>query len=137
MTPIAPNKQGLKLRLFAGAPCGWPSPAADYEEAPLSLDELVGITACSTYLMRVKGESMIGAGIHDGDILVVDRSLTAKPGKVVIAMLDSEFTVKRLERRHGQYYLKPENPVMAPISLADGQDLEIWGVATWCLHKLG
>lgn len=133
---IVPNLLSKSIRLLGGVSCGWPTPAVDYEEAPLSLDELVGITACSTFLMRARGESMINAGIYDGDILVVDRSAKATTGRVVVAIVDGDFTVKRLEKNNGRHYLKPENPVMRPIEFEEGMEVAVWGVATWCLHRL-
>lgn len=134
--PLTPSTTQDRLPFFQGVSCGWPSPALDYAEPPLSIDELVSIRACSTFLVRAQGHSMIGAGVHDGDILVVDRSLTAVNGDVVVAAVDGEFTMKRLGLVEGQVALIPENPEMQPIVFAEGQEVMIWGVVTWNLHRL-
>lgn len=133
--PLYLSTDSVKLPIFRGASCGWPSPAADYREAPLSLDELVGISACSTFLARATGTSMTGAGIHSGDILVIDKSRDAVPGNVVVAIVDGEFTVKRLAQEGRQLSLVSENPAMAPLTFGDGEEVMIWGVVSWSLHR--
>lgn len=133
---LAPNDSPVELRFFPAVPCGWPSPAADYEESPLSLDELVNVTAYSTFLVRARGDSMIDAGIYNGDVLVVDRSQSAAYGDVIIAVLDGEFTVKRLGKIEGQDALIPHNRNMVPIIIAEGQEVQVWGVVRWNLHRL-
>jgi|TARA_R110001606_G_C15366189_1_gene649050 DNA polymerase V len=125
-----------RLRLFPAVACGWPSPAADYEEAPLSLDELVGVSACSTFLVRAKGDSMVGAGIYDQDVLVVDRRLSAPLGSIVVAVFNGEFTVKRIGKVGNQAALLPENDAYKPILIAEGEEVQTWGVVTWNLHRL-
>lgn len=118
----------------ARVPAGFPSPAGDYQEQRLSLDELVGLRAPHTYLVRVQGDSMIGAGIHDGDILVVDRAHEARPGCVVIAHVHGELTVKTLRRdAAGRLWLAPANPNYAPLAV-EPDSLEVWGVVTCNLH---
>ncbi len=134
--PLIPCTNPDRLLLFTAVSCGWPSPALDYAEPPLSIDELVSIRACSTFLVRAQGHSMIGAGIYEADVLVVDRSLTAVTGDVVVAVVDGDFTMKRLGTVDGQVALLPENPEMQPIVFAEGQELFIWGVVTWNLHRL-
>jgi len=114
---------------------GFPSPADDYIEGRLSLDEHLIQHRDSTFFVRAKGNSMVGAGIYDGDLLVVDRSLTASSGDIVIAVLDAELTVKRLVRRDGMVILKPENPDFKEIVLKDGQELQVWGVVTSTTKK--
>lgn len=115
---------------------GFPSPATDYVETRLDLNELVIQHFESTFFLRAKGLSMIGAGIHDSDVLVVDRSLTPSHGNVVIAVVDGEFTVKRLHRQGGKVKLVAENPDFPDITFKDGQELTIWGVVTNVVHKL-
>jgi len=90
----------------------------------------------ATFFVRAQGESMLGAGIHPNDILVVDRSIEAVPGKVVICALNGELTVKRLERDNGQWQLKAENPVYADILIHDELDMVIWGVVTNVIHAV-
>jgi DNA polymerase V len=132
MTTIPP----FLAPLFHDAiPAGFPSPASDYIDQRLDLHDYLGVHSEATFFLRVQGDSMQGAGIYDGDLLVVDRSKTAKSGHVVIAVIDGEFTVKRLQKRGGKTWLKAENPNYAPIELCDGQELEIWGVVSHVVHK--
>ena len=115
---------------------GFPSPADDYVDRSLDLhDELVPRPA-ATFFVRARGESMIGAGIHDGDLLVVDRSLAATPGRVVIAALDGELTIKRLGTGPAGLRLEPENDSYAPIEIGEETDARIWGVVTSVIHSL-
>jgi len=115
---------------------GFPSPADDYLEGQLDLNEYLVRHPAATFFVRVSGDSMIGAGIHSGDILIVDRALEAKDKKVVIAFIDGELTVKRLVRRQGKIVLMPENDKYQPLTIADDADLEIWGVVTSVIHSL-
>jgi DNA polymerase V len=117
-------------------PAGFPSPAEDYIEKSLDLNEYLAPRPEATFFVRVSGDSMIGAAIHHGDILVVDRSLTAVPGNVVIACVHGEFTVKRLRRTAIGLELAPENPDFAPLPLDPETEFEIWGVVRHVLHKL-
>jgi DNA polymerase V len=114
---------------------GFPSPASDYIDQRLDLNQYLGMHSEATFFLRVQGDSMQGAGIFDGDLLIVDRSVQAKSGNVVIAVIDGEFTVKRLQRRAGMTWLKAENPAYPPIELKEGQELEIWGVVSHVIHK--
>lgn len=91
----------------------------------------------ATYVVRVAGDSMVGAGIFDGDRVLVDRSLTAGEGDVVIAVVDGEFTVKRLRFCEGRPALFAENPGYPPVGLHDLVELSVWGVVTWVLHRPG
>lgn len=116
-------------------PAGFPSPADDYIEGRLSLDQHLIQHRDATFFVRAKGNSMVGAGIFDGDLLVVDRSLNASSGDIVIAVLDAELTVKRLIQRDGMVILKPENPEFQDIVLKDGQELQVWGVVTSTTKK--
>jgi DNA polymerase V len=115
---------------------GFPSPAQDYFDGSLDLNNHLIRDRTSTFIVRVSGESMTGAGISDGDELVVDRSLSPKHGNVVIAILDGELTVKRLELTHGGVILRAENPEYPPILVPELSDLQVWGVVTVCLHHL-
>lgn len=109
---------------------GFPSPADDYIEGRLSLDEHLVPHKDSTFFVRAKGNSMVGAGIFDGDLLVVDKSLTPTSGDIVIAVVDGDLTVKRLINRGGKVILKPENPHFKEIEMKEGQELQVWGVVT-------
>ncbi len=127
----------LRLPLFSGkVAAGFPSPTDDYIEKNLDLNELLVQKPAATFFVRAQGESMLGAGIHPNDILVVDRSIEAVPGKIVICALDGELTVKRLERANGQWQLKAENPAYADIVIHDDLDMVIWGVVTNVIHPL-
>jgi len=115
-------------------PAGFPSPAADYEEVTLSIDDLVDLRAPNVYLVRVSGPSMTGAGIYDGDVLVVNRALEARSGDVVVAYVDGGMTVKRLQITPGGVWLQPENPDYRAVAVTES--LHVWGVATHNLHSL-
>lgn len=108
-------------------PAGFPSPAADYTEQSLDLNELCIRHPAATYFVRVQGDSMIEAGIFSGDVLIVDRSVTAKHGDIVIAGLFGELTVKKLELQP-QLRLVPMNQQYAPIMIDHADELEIYGV---------
>ncbi|MDX1803599.1 MAG: translesion error-prone DNA polymerase V autoproteolytic subunit [Alcanivorax sp.] len=112
---------------------GFPSPAQDYLESRLDLNRLCIRQPAATFFVRVEGESMLEAGIHDGDMLVVDRSLDACHGDIVVACVDGEFTVKELALRP-RVRLLPRNPAFAALEFADGQSLDLVGVVTCCLR---
>lgn len=115
-------------------PAGFPSPAADYEEVTLSIDELVDLRTPHVYLVRVEGPSMVGAGIYDGDVLVVNRALEARSGQIVVAYVDGGMTVKRLQVSPDGVWLQPENPDYRAFRVTES--LHVWGVATHNLHQL-
>ncbi|WP_047238146.1 LexA family protein [Chromobacterium subtsugae] len=114
---------------------GFPSPADDYLDDNINLHEYLVDDPPATFIVRVRGESMIGAGIADGDLLVVNKGLTPAHGDIVVAVIDGEFTVKRLHSRGGSCVLMPENPAYAPIILHSGQELLVWGVVTGAVKK--
>ena len=115
---------------------GFPSPADDYIENNLSISELLIKNQLSTFLMKASGESMIEAGINDGDILVVDRSLEARSRDIVIAIFEGNLTVKRLIiKADGSAILKSENPLYKNILISEYTELEIWGVVTSAIHQ--
>jgi DNA polymerase V len=120
-------------------PAGFPSPADDYVEGTLDLHELTGAGRPSCFFLRVSGESMVGAGIHDGDVLVVDRAAEPVSGAVVVAAVDGELTVKRFVRRGGRVALLAANPEYPPIEVGGEQELVVWGVVTHSLrdHRPG
>ena len=132
---ISPGRVGLPLYLTP-VEAGFPSPAEDYLDRKLDLHQHLVRNEAATFFLRAHGESMIGAGIHDGDLLIVDRSVDAGHRKVVIAALDGELTVKRLLRREGRVYLAPENPQFDPIDITESEFVHIWGVVTYVVHKL-
>jgi DNA polymerase V len=126
-----------RLPVFLGRlPAGFPSPADDYIEGRLDLNRHLIKHPAATFFVRVTGHSMTGAGIHSGDLLIVDRSLEPTDGQVVVAVLDGELTVKRLQRGHGVTRLLAENPAYRPIEITEQQTIEIWGVVTNVIHPL-
>ena len=129
--------KGFALPLYSCAvSAGFPSPADDHMDGKLDLNDHLIKHPAATFFVKATGESMIGAGIHDGDILIVDRSVEAKNGKVVIAAIDGQLTVKRLSTRRGKSWLMPENDKYPPIEIKEGNDVVIWGVVTNVIHAL-
>ncbi|MCK4503836.1 MAG: translesion error-prone DNA polymerase V autoproteolytic subunit [Desulfuromonadales bacterium] len=125
-----------EIPLFLDAvPAGFPSPASDYCERKLDLNELCIKKPAATYFVRAQGDSMLDAGIFSGDILVVDRSITAQHGDIVIASFNGELTVKKLELRPVTR-LVPMNKHHAPIAIPAEAELEIFGVVTTAIHSL-
>src|SRR5438105_162854 len=114
--------------------CGFPSPADDYRESELDIHELVIAHPEATFYVRVSGDSMEGAGIYEGDVLVVDRALEARENAIIVALVNGEFTVKRLVRRGDTLFLMPENPRYEPLPLTEEMDFRIWGIATYVIH---
>lgn len=114
---------------------GFPSPAEEDLADKLDLNDYLIKHPAATFLVRANGDSMINAGIHDNDILVVDRSLPALDGKVIIVAIDGQLTVKRLrKKKDGSIVLLAENPNYKPIEIRDGNELQIWGVVTNVIH---
>jgi DNA polymerase V len=127
----------LRLPLFSGkVAAGFPSPADDYIEKTLDLNELLVKKPAATFFARAQGESMLGAGIHPNDILVVDRSIEPVPGKIVVCALNGELVVKRLKRLEDRWVLASENPFYPDIRLHDELQMVIWGVVTNVIHPV-
>ncbi|WP_296891797.1 translesion error-prone DNA polymerase V autoproteolytic subunit [Thiobacillus sp.] len=126
---LARPKFGTKV------PAGFPSPADDYVEAWLDLNEHLIEHKDATFFVQASGDSMTGAGIQEGNLLVVDRALDARHGDIVIAVIDGELTVKRLEKHRGKIRLVAENPQYPAIELKDGQELTVWGVVTSVIQR--
>lgn len=117
-------------------PAGFPSPAADHTQERIDLNKQLIRNKEATYIFRVKGDSMTGAGIYEGDALLVDRSMDPKHNHIVVAQLNNEFTVKRLYRRGGVVKLMAENPIYPPRLIKEEDDFVVWGVVTNNIHKL-
>jgi DNA polymerase V len=115
---------------------GFPSPADDYLEGKLDLNHHLIKHAAATFFVRVRGDSMIEAGIHSGDLLIVDRALEPTENSVVIAIVDRELTVKRLCKRGGRLVLMPSNGNYEPLHITDGTDFEVWGVVVHVIHTI-
>jgi len=120
----------------AVVPAGFPSPAADYEEDKLDLNKHLIKNPAATFFVRVTGDSMVGAGIHHGDLLVVDRSLEPKDKNVVIAVVEGELTVKRIRIGKKKIALEPENENYSVRQITEDTDFEVWGVVTNVIHAL-
>ncbi len=130
-----PSKQSV---LLASVPivAGFPSPADDYLDMGIDLNEHLIQRPASTFFLRVEGDSMTNAGIQNGDLLIVDRSLNPQPGCIVVAALDGAFTLKRLVHHKGVLFLEAENPKYPPIDLRHYEDIHIWGVAIYSIHTI-
>jgi DNA polymerase V len=120
----------------AEVPAGFPSPAADYEQDQLDLNKHLVRNPAATFFVRVAGDSMTGAGIHHGDLLVVDRSLEPQDKSVVIAVLNGELTVKRIRIKNRKIILEPENNNYSAQEIGEDTEFEVWGVVTNVIHKL-
>ena len=129
-------EKGYRLPLYTSkVQAGFPSPADEHFDKKMDLNEYLIRHPSSTFFVRATGESMINAGINEDDILVVDRSITATDGKIVIAAVDGQLTVKRLRSIKGKAYLHPENDAFKPIEITEANDTVIWGVVTSVVKK--
>ncbi len=114
---------------------GFPSPADDYVELSLDLNKHLIKHPAATFYARVKGDSMINAGIHDGDLLVVDRALDIYDNCIAVCIIDGEFTVKRLKKKSNKILLIPENEEYKAIEISEFNDFEVWGIVAYVIHK--
>ena len=119
-----------------GISAGFPSPADDFRETRISLDRELVKNKEATFYARVDGDSMIGAGLNDGDLLVIDRSLNPENGKIAICLVDGDFTVKRIKKEKGKFYLMPENKKYKPIELKEENELIVWGIVEYVIKKV-
>ena len=131
-SPLSSSSQPLQV-LAGSAAGGFPSPAADYYEPPISLDDLLNIRAPHVWIVQVEGNSMQGAGIFDGCRLVVDRAITPCSGHIVLVYVDNQPLIKRLARSAGGWLLESANPDYPPITPNEYGTVEVFGVVTWCL----
>lgn len=119
-----------------GVSAGFPSPAADFMETNIDLNKELSDNPLATFYIKVKGNSMIDAGINDKDVLVVDRSLEPRNNAIAICFIDGEFTVKRIQLQENCLYLMPENPNYVPIKVTEENQLIIWGMVTYVIKKI-
>ena len=134
-----PKETGKKNRIpfyTEQVSAGFPSPAEDYIEKKLDLNELVIKHPSASYFVKVSGHSMKDSGINDGDILVVDRAIDPKNNDVIIAVLNGELTVKRIKKTRKELFLLPENSDFEPIKVNDEADFQVWGVVTTVIHRM-
>ena len=134
-TPIASSAVPM-VQFSSSVTAGFPSPAADHAQKRIDLNDHLLIHREASFLFRVAGNSMTGVGIFEGDTIIVDKSIDAKHNHIVLAVVDDDFTIKRLYKRGKVIRLLSENPDFEPIEFHDGQELRIWGVVTYNLHKL-
>lgn len=126
----------LKAPIYGRAACGFPSPAEEYQEPPLSIDERCGVGKPSVFMLIAWGDSMNGLGVYDGDLLVVDRAVEPRAGDVVVARIGADFTVKSYAIENGVPVLKAANPAFPDITVGEWEDSELWGTVLYNLHKL-
>ncbi len=119
-----------------GIAAGFPSPADDFKEKRISLDETLIKNKEATFYARVRGDSMIGAGLDNGDLIVIDRSIAPENHKIAVCFIDGEFTVKRLKIKGDTIVLMPENDDYEPITVTKENTLTIWGVVTYVIKKM-
>ncbi|WP_370529618.1 LexA family protein [Flavobacterium rivulicola] len=124
------------LYFEGGIKAGFPSPAADFEGTQISLDKVLVRNFEATFYAKADGTSMIGAGIDDGDIMVIDRSLEPSDGKIAVCHIDGEFTVKRIKVKKDSLYLMPENKTFQPIRVTDDNKLVVWGIVTYVIKAV-
>ena len=134
---LADDSRNIELPYYdTRVQAGFPSPAEDHLEESLDLNTLVIDNPSATFFVRVAGESMREIGITDGDILVVDRSIESWENRIVVAVIDSEFTIKRFTKRNGTVVLEAENLDYPSIRITEEMDFSVWGVVCWTLKKL-
>ena len=124
------------IPLYNSVAAGFPSPAEDHMESSLDLNQHLIKHPSATFYVYARGDSMISSGIHDGDMLVVDRSLETKNDSIVVAIINGEFTVKSISKINGKLYLIPHNTNYNPIEITEEMDFEIWGVVTHSIHSV-
>ena len=119
-----------------GISAGFPSPADDFKETRISLDRELVKNKEATFYARVSGDSMVGAGLDDGDLLVIDRSKNLENGKIAVCLINGEFTVKRIKKGKEKIYLIPENKKYKTIEIKEENDLIIWGIVEYVIKKV-
>ncbi|MCG9893620.1 MAG: translesion error-prone DNA polymerase V autoproteolytic subunit [Thermosynechococcaceae cyanobacterium MS004] len=135
LRPVRTTRYALPFYMVSVA-AGFPAPGEDYIEGKIDLNRHLIKNPAATFLVRVTGDSMIEAGIHSGDILLVDRSLQPADQKIVIAVLNGELTVKRMHYEKGRLYLMPANPDYPAIAIEESMALQVWGVVTNVIHPV-
>ena len=134
-TPASKVSSGALL-VNTGISAGFPSPADDFRETRISLDEELITNKEATFFARVSGQSMIDAGLDDNDLLVIDRSIAPEHNKIAVCFIDGEFTVKRLQIENGTVWLKPENANYDPIQITSENNFLIWGIVTNVIKRV-
>jgi DNA polymerase V len=131
------TEKKIKLPLYEfPVSAGFPSPADDYIDKHIDLNEYVIKHPSATFFVRVKGNSMENSGITDGDLVVVDRALVPSDNTIVVALLDGEFTLKRVKVKDRELFLVPENPDFESMKISEDMDFQVWGVVTYCIKEI-
>ena len=133
-----PKKGNEKGQWLAeeGVSAGFPSPADDFKETRISLDKELVKNKEATFYARVSGDSMIGAGLEDGDLIVIDRSLNPENGKIAVCLIDGDFTVKRIKKEKNKLFLVPENKKYKKLEIKEESELIIWGIVQYVIKKV-
>lgn len=135
--PITSTENPVKKPVFGRVSCGFPSPALEYSEPPLSIDELVSLREPSRWLLRADGNSLKNIGIYDGDVLVVDKALEPLDGDIVVVVIGADFCCKEFRERLGQSpLLIAHNPLNADVEVGDWEEIDLWGVVMYNLHRV-
>ncbi len=116
-------------------PAGFPSPADDYLDMDLNLHDYLVQHPSATFCVRAIGDSMVDAGIQNSDVMVIDRALTPKNNDIILAVVNGEFTVKRIKKSEDELYLMPANENYKPMKITEGMNFQVWGVVTFIIHK--
>ncbi len=128
---------GIAIPFFdVGVAAGNPSYVQEYFPESINISQELVKNPRATFCVRVSGQSMVGAGIDDGDLLIVDKELEAREGQIILAVINGDYTVKRLIQKSDAYYLQPENPDFEPLKITQFMDFRIWGVVTGLIKKL-
>lgn len=135
LSPVRETHIAIPI-FFESISAGFPSPADDYMEGRLDLNDYLIRNPAATFFVRVTGDSMMNAGIYSGDILVVDKALDPKDGNIIIAVINGELTVKRLTKLKNKIYLYPENSKYKPIEITEEMNFEVWGVVRTVIHSV-
>ena len=134
---VPKNENGIGQWLAEeGISAGFPSPADDFKETRISLDRELVKNKEATFYARVSGDSMVGAGLEDGDLLVIDRSLNPENGKIAVCLIDGDFTVKRIKKEKHKLFLIPENKKYKKIEIKEENELVIWGIVEYVIKKV-
>lgn len=135
--PITAQPNPVKKPIVGRVSCGFPSPALEYAEPPLSIDDLVSLREPSRWLLRADGNSLSGIGIYDGDVLVVDKALEPLDGDIVVVVIGADFCCKEYRERLGHSpLLVAHNPANADIEVGDWEEIDLWGVVLYNLHSV-
>jgi len=131
------SQNGIEIPFFdVGVAAGDPSYVSEYFPETINLSQELVRNPKATFCVRVSGQSMVGAGIDDGDLLIVDKQLEARDGQIILAVINGDYTVKRLLKKSDGYYLQPENPDFQPLRITQFMDFRIWGVVTGLIKKM-